>query len=71
MLINGNPQINGKNCDRYAILGGIRLVGNRYLIGDGINEQGLVCTELLFPVVASYGQEEKGKLNLTLQDFIH
>ncbi|MBB1062660.1 linear amide C-N hydrolase [Limosilactobacillus fastidiosus] len=53
------------------MLGGIRLVGNRYLIGDGINEQGLVCTELLFPVVASYGQEEKGKLNLTLQDFIH
>lgn len=57
--------------DQYAILGGMRLVGNHYLIGDGINEQGLVCAELFFPVAASYGQEEHGKLNLTPQDFIH
>lgn len=60
-----------KISDRYAILGGMRLVGNHYLIGDGINEQGLVCAELFFSVAASYGQEEQGKLNLTPQDFIH
>lgn len=57
--------------DRYAILGGMRLVNNHYLIGDGINDRGLVCAELFFPVAASYEQAHSGKLTLTPQDFIH
>lgn len=57
--------------DRYAILGGMRLVNNHYLIGDGINDRGLVCAELFFPVAASYEQAHSGKLTITPQDFIH
>lgn len=57
--------------DRYAILGGMRLVNNHYLIGDRINDRGLVCAELFFPVAASYEQAHSGKLTLTPQDFIH
>lgn len=57
--------------DQYAILGGMRIVDNHYLIGDGINDQGLVCAELFFPVAASYQHVQAGKLTLTPQDFIH
>ena len=57
--------------NRYAILGGMRLVSNHYLIGDGINAQGLVCAELFFPIAASYEQADSRKLTLTPQDFIH
>lgn len=57
--------------DRFAILGGMRMVGNHYLIGDGINDGGLVCAELFFPVAADYGQPQLTKLNLSPQDFIH
>lgn len=57
--------------NHYAILGGMRLVDDHYLIGDGINDQGLVCAELFFPVAASYGQARPGRLTLTPQDFIH
>ncbi len=49
----------------------MRLVNNHYLIGDGINDRGLVCAELFFPVAASYEQAHSGKLTLTPQDFIH
>ncbi|MBU3830140.1 MAG: linear amide C-N hydrolase [Candidatus Limosilactobacillus merdavium] len=57
--------------DQYAILGGMRVVDDHYLIGDAINEKGLVCAELFFPVAASYGQLEAEKQLLTPQDFIH
>lgn len=56
--------------NRYAILGGMRLVSNHYLIGDGINAHGLVCAELFFPIAASYEQADSRKLTLTPQDFI-
>ncbi|MBD7895104.1 linear amide C-N hydrolase [Limosilactobacillus sp. Sa3CUN2] len=57
--------------DQYAILGGMRLVGDHYLIGDGINARGLICAELFFPVAADYGSRQQGKLTLTPQDLIH
>lgn len=60
-----------KISDQYAILGGMRMVGDHYLIGDGINEQGLVCAELFFPVAADYGESQSDSLSLTPQDFIH
>lgn len=58
--------------DKYAILGGMREVEGHWLIGDGINEAGLICAELFFPVAASYPQKvEGGNTGLTPQDFIH
>lgn len=58
--------------DKYAILGGMREVDGHWLIGDGINETGLVCAELFFPVAASYPRKTKeGNVVLTPQDFIH
>lgn len=56
--------------NRYAILGGMRQVADHYLIGDGINEAGLFCAELFFPVVAKYEQPQTGKLTLSPQDLI-
>lgn len=60
--------------NRQAILGSMRVfnkAGAHYLIGDGINEQGLICAELFFPVAADYGSKpQAGKIRLTPQDFI-
>ena len=56
--------------NRYAILGGMRQVAGHYLIGDGINEAGLFCAELFFPVAAKYEQQQAGRLALTPQDLI-
>ncbi|MYV16151.1 linear amide C-N hydrolase [Furfurilactobacillus milii] len=56
-----------------AILGGGRWTpGNHYLMGDGMNEAGLACAELYFPVEARYASSMvDGKLNITPQDFIY
>jgi penicillin V acylase-like amidase (Ntn superfamily) len=60
--------------NRRAILGSMRVLnkgGSHYLIGDGINDQGLFCAELFFPVAADYGPESQaGGIKLTPQDFI-
>ncbi len=56
-----------------AILGGGRWTpGNHYLLGDGMNEAGLACAELYFPMEARYESKMvAGKLNITPQDFIY
>lgn len=56
--------------NHHAILGGMREVAGHYLIGDGINDAGLFCAELFFPVAAEYPALEKKKEKLTPQDFI-
>lgn len=55
---------------KYSILGGMRHIANHFLIGDGINEAGLCCAELYFPIEANYHSSPvNGKLNLSPQDF--
>ncbi|WP_137596676.1 linear amide C-N hydrolase [Paucilactobacillus kaifaensis] len=55
---------------KHAILGGMRYINNHFLIGDGINEAGLCCAELYFPVESIYYDKPvTGKLNLSPQDF--
>lgn len=57
--------------NQYAILGGMRLVDDHFLIGDGINTTGLICAELFFPVAADYSPRvSTNTLGLTPQDFI-
>lgn len=56
---------------RFAILGGMRPIGNHYLAADGINAAGLIAAELYFPGQARYQQAPaEGKLNLSPQDVI-
>lgn len=60
---------NNRNC--HAILGGMRVMDNHYLVGDGLNDAGLACAELFFPVAATYPDTVRpGALGLTPQDFI-
>lgn len=57
--------------NRRAILGGMRVVGPHYLIGDGVNDAGLVCAELFFPVAADYPVSLiPGAVKLTPQDVV-
>lgn len=54
----------------HAILGGMRHITDHFLIGDGVNDAGLCCAELYFPVEANYYKTPvAGKLNLSPQDF--
>lgn len=61
---------NDKIVNRHAILGGMRQVADHYLVGDGVNDCGLFCAELLFPVAADYGEKDDSRYQLTPQDFI-
>lgn len=62
----GQLQVN-----RYRILGGMRHFDGHYLAADGINEAGLICAELFFPVAAVYADRARPQtLGLTPQDFI-
>lgn len=55
---------------QHSILGGMRHTADHFLIGDGINDAGLCCAELYFPVEATYyKQPVSGKINLSPQDF--
>lgn len=57
--------------NRHRILGGMRHFGGHYLAGDGINDAGLFCAELFFPVAAKYEEAARpGTQGLTPQDFI-
>lgn len=57
--------------NRHAILGGMRVADDHYLVGDGLNDAGLACAELFFPVAATYPDTVRpGTLGLTPQDFI-
>lgn len=56
---------------RFAILGGMRPIGDHYLAADGINAAGLVAAELYFPGQAVYQRvPQQGKRNLSPQDVI-
>lgn len=56
---------------RFAILGGMRPIGDHFLAADGINAAGLVAAELYFPGQAVYQTvPQAGKLNLSPQDVI-
>ncbi|AQW21414.1 choloylglycine hydrolase [Lentilactobacillus curieae] len=57
---------------KYPYLGGGRLIDNQdILVADGINTEGLSCSELMFPLKADYLNEPTAdKLNLTPQDFL-
>lgn len=56
---------------RFAILGGMRPIGDHLLAADGINAAGLVAAELYFPGQVSYQTApQPGKLNLSPQDLI-
>ncbi len=57
---------------KYPYIGGGRMVDDReLLVADGVNVAGLSCSELMFPLKASYNSEPAtGKLNLTPQDFL-
>lgn len=58
--------------NHHRILGGMRYFAGHYLIGDGINDAGLVCAELFFPVAADYQEWVRPQtLALTPQDFIN
>lgn len=58
--------------NHHRILGGMRYFDGHYLIGDGINDAGLVCAELFFPVAADYQEWVRPQtLALTPQDFIN
>lgn len=57
--------------NHHRILGGMRYLPGHYLVGDGVNDAGLVCAELFFPVAATYQTTvTPGTLALTPQDFI-
>ena len=57
--------------NRHAILGGMRVVDGHYLLGDGLNDAGLACAELFFPVAATYPDTVRPRtVGLTPQDFI-
>lgn len=66
------PKTEEKNyTSQHAILGGMRYTKGKYLMGDGINDTGLCCAELYFPVAAKYHSENQpDKINLSPQDFI-
>lgn len=63
---NGDADIT----NHHAIIGGMRVADGHYLIGDGVNDQGLFCAELFFPVAADYGGRQTDGQLLTPQDFI-
>ena len=57
--------------NHHRILGGMRHFGGHYLAGDGINDAGLFCAELFFPVAATYEAAVRpGTRGLTPQDVI-
>ena len=58
-------------CNQRALLGGMRVVDDHYLVGDGINDSGMAMAELFFPVEADYPTTvQPGTHGLTPQDFI-
>lgn len=58
-------------CNQRALLGGMRVVDDHYLVGDGINDAGMAMAELFFPVEADYPTVVRpGTHGLTPQDFI-
>lgn len=62
---------NNRFINDYAILGGMRKVGNHFLIGDGLNSAGLWVAELYFPgAEVYYDQPQTNQLNLSPQDMI-
>lgn len=65
------PQAQERVSNQHAILGGMRVVDGHYLIGDGINDAGLVCAELFFPVAAEYPVTVRPQtMRLTPQDVV-
>ncbi|MFQ9706470.1 MAG: linear amide C-N hydrolase [Limosilactobacillus pontis] len=57
--------------NRWALLGGMRVVAGHYLIGDAVNDAGLAGAELFFPVAAQYSTTVRaGTQGMTPQDFI-
>ncbi|GAY73474.1 linear amide C-N hydrolase [Lentilactobacillus kosonis] len=67
-----NTPLAGNRPIKYPFIGGGQLIDNRYLlVADGVNNQGLSCAELMFPLKASYHPTPVDhKLNLTPQDFL-
>lgn len=64
----GAERVN-QNC--HALLGGMRVVNDHYLIGDAVNDAGMAVAELFFPVAATYPDYPfPGTARLTPQDFI-
>lgn len=59
------------NYNRYAMIGGMRMIDYHYLVGDAFNTAGLACAELFFPVAATYPTSVRpGTQGLTPQDFV-
>ncbi|MDU3017871.1 choloylglycine hydrolase [Clostridium perfringens] len=66
-----NKSNNRELTAKYAVLGMGTIFDNYPAFADGMNEKGLGCAGLNFPVYASYSKEDiEGKTNIPVYDFL-